>query len=445
MTAEAGESATRVSVAGTARLLITRAGISMILRVAGVALAYASNILLSRMLGLHDYGLFVILIGWVSVLGVPTRLGFDASVLRYGTVYRQEANWPALRALALVATLSVGGATLLLSILMSFVGAHFGVGGGDLLCAAALMMATSLLGLYSAFILSAGSVFGSQFFDQALRPCLLVVALTVASILTGPRIGVGEALAFSVLAAWGALIGLVIHLANRLRRCFDVTSDFSGARNWFRVSLPLLLITGIQELLNQMQVILLGAFAEARAAGLFAAAWRLASLISFGLSALGVVCGPLIASAYHRSDFRELGRVAGLAARIALAFAVPSAIVIALAGPWLLGLFGTEFRAAYPALLILVGGALVNAFTGVVVYLMTLTGRERQALIIFAATLGGSVFLNVLLIPRWGAEGAAIASATSTILWNFAMLAYVWRFTGINASALGSLEAVGRR
>jgi O-antigen/teichoic acid export membrane protein len=78
----------------------------------------------------------------------------------------------------------------------------------------------------------------------------------------------------------------------------------------------------------------------------------------------------------------------------------------------------------------------VNAFTGVVAYFTTLTGRERQGLVIFAVALVLSIALNLLLIPGFGAVGAAIASSSATAAWNLAMLVYVRRTLGIDASAL---------
>lgn len=47
-----------------------------------------------------------------------------------------------------------------------------------------------------------------------------------------------------------------------------------------------------------------------------------------------------------------------------------------------------------------------------------------------------SIALNLLLIPRFGAVGAAIASSSAIAVWNFAMLLYVRRTIGIDATAL---------
>jgi O-antigen/teichoic acid export membrane protein len=85
---------------------------------------------------------------------------------------------------------------------------------------------------------------------------------------------------------------------------------------------------------------------------------------------------------------------------------------------------------------VLLLGGIVNAFTGVVAYFMLLTGHERQALAIFVGALVVSIALNVVLIPKYGAFGAAIASSSALAAWNLAMWAYVRRTVGIDASAI---------
>jgi O-antigen/teichoic acid export membrane protein len=128
--------------------------------------------------------------------------------------------------------------------------------------------------------------------------------------------------------------------------------------------------------------------------------------------------------------------VCKLVARVGFGFAVIASVLLFTLGPWLLSLFGKAFVPGQPVLAVLLVGGLVNAFTGVVGYLMILTGRERQALAIFACSLVASIVLNLLLIPRFSAVGAAMASSTATAAWNLAMLIYVRRTMGIDASAL---------
>ena len=241
----------------------------------------------------------------------------------------------------------------------------------------------------------------------------------------------------TAIAAVAALAALLIEFRRAFASPDGSAADYADAGKWFAIGLPLLAIIMAQELMNQLEVLLLGSLADARSAGLFSAAWRLASLLPFALQALATVGAPMIASAYHRNRPDEMHRVAKLNARLGFAFALLAGLALVVGGRWLLGIFGPEFTAAYPALLVLLLGGLVNASTGVVAYLMTLTGRERPALAIFVAALAVSLSLNLVLIPRFGIIGAAVASTSALSFWNVAMLIYVRRTIGIDASAIG--------
>jgi len=411
--------------------------LSMALRIGGLALSYLANIFLSRLLGIHGYGQYVVALGWTVVLVLPARAGFENSALRYVTIHLEHGEAGPLRGFIRVAVGTVVVLSVLMGIGMALFGqaAQLGTAHWAMPAAALLILPLALLGVLSPMMRTARRIFASQFYDQILRPFLLILLLGIAA-LSASSLTAPMALLLSALAAFLALAALGIHFRRVFVPATDQKADYSSWRRWFALSLPLLVIGTTQELMNQMEVLLLGALAGAKEAALFAAAWRLASLTPFALSALTAIGGPLIASAYHRNARDELNHVAKLVARVGLAFAVAASIVLLVAGKWLLGLFGPEFPSAYGAVALLLVGGLVNAFTGIVGYLMVLTGLERPALAIFGGSLVLSIGLNLLLIPGFGAMGAAVASSSATAMWNLAMLVYVRRVIGIDASAV---------
>jgi O-antigen/teichoic acid export membrane protein len=131
-----------------------------------------------------------------------------------------------------------------------------------------------------------------------------------------------------------------------------------------------------------------------------------------------------------------LARIARTTARLGFGASLLATAALVLGARPILQLFGAEFARAYPALLVLLAGGLTNAFTGASAYLLTMTGRQTRALAVFTAALLVSFILNLTLIPHFSIVGAAIASASATIVWNVAMLIYVRRDLGIDASAL---------
>lgn len=405
-------------------------------RVIGVSLSYVCAILLSRSLGASGYGVYSIALGWALILVLPSRAGLDYAALRFATNYLEERNFRQLRgffrfsALIILCVSVAAGAALYSAATLGLMSIDPAVA----LRSALLIFPIAALGLIGALLRSARRIAAAQFYDQILRPAVLIAGLA-GVVLAGVRLSPTLAMTLTALGAFAALAMGFIHVFVVIKDMRG-DGDYGARRAWLVLSFPLLLTSVVQEILNQVDIIMLGYLQNAAAAGLYSASWRLASLISFGVSALSISSGPLVASAHARGDVSELARVARITARFGFVASVALAVPLVVAGRSILQLFGPEFSAGYPALIILVAGGMANAFTGVLAYFMTLTGRQVQALWIFTGALIISVALNFLLIPRFSIVGAAIASTAATIFWNFAMIIYVRRTLGIDASAL---------
>lgn len=417
------------------RIILHGAGVSIAVRVAGVGLSYAANVLLSRVLGIEAFGKYVIALSWALVLTLPAKAGFDNSALRYASIYFDRNELGSLRGFIRFATATVTGVSLLLGALIFAAGVHLvPVDQATRGWTAALILPLALLTFYSVVLRTAHRIVSSQVYEQMLRPGVIMLGIA-AAVAVGFRLTPASAMGLTTIAAFVALIGLAFQARRALRSTAAHAPSYGEWQRWFAVSIPLLMLGVVQELMNQLDIILLGQLSNASQAALFAASWRLASLVPFALVGLATMAGPLIAAAHERGSRTEMHRVSRLVARGGFLFALVSAGLLYLFARPLLSLFGRDFTAGTGVLSILLLGGIVNAFTGVVAYLTTLTGRERQGLAIFAGALALSVILNILLIPRFGAAGSAIASTAATIAWNLVLLIYVRRTIGIDASA----------
>jgi O-antigen/teichoic acid export membrane protein len=114
-------------------------------------------------------------------------------------------------------------------------------------------------------------------------------------------------------------------------------------------------------------------------------------------------------------------------------------LVLILFGRWILAaVFGDEYAVGATALAILAAAQLANAAAGSVGQLLSMTGHERDAARGVALSALVNVALNALLIPRWGMNGAAAASAASLITWNVLLAILVHRRLGLHSTALGT-------
>jgi O-antigen/teichoic acid export membrane protein len=101
--------------------------------------------------------------------------------------------------------------------------------------------------------------------------------------------------------------------------------------------------------------------------------------------------------------------------------------------------YGEEYKSGYVALVILLAGQVVNAGSGPVALLLNMTGYERYTLRGVGVSTILNVVLNVILIPKYGIAGAAVASALTLVGWNLILVYFVARELGINSSVINSL------
>ncbi len=425
----------------TASQLIGGGLTSLVLATAGLALGLISNLLLTRMLGIEIYGSYAIAIAWVMILVVLVKLGLDTSILKFGAIYIQDKKPGSIRAMADYCTRQVLTSGSILAVIILGLRALIpevfaGLSWAALALSIFLAVTLGCLSLSAAFALADQRVFQARIHDQVIRQALLIASVLVVAALGWP-LSLEAALMLTTASALAAL-GLLLMNTRDLYAAVPATDvSATDRREWVVIGRTLVLVACLQQIIQQSSVILLGWFSTHAAAGQFAVASRLAALVSFGLACVNIASGPMIAKLYRQGDREELRKLAYVSARAALALAVASATVLAFFGKQILSLFGADFVTAYPVLMILVVGSLVNAATGSVGYFLSMTGQERVQLWSVVAGLAVNVALSVALMPAYGPLGGAIAASAGVIVWNTIQYAAVRNRLGVDTSALG--------
>ena len=187
-----------------------------------------------------------------------------------------------------------------------------------------------------------------------------------------------------------------------------------------------------------MDLIILGWFVSASEIGIYSVVVQTALVVAFGLKTANMVVAPYFARLYAQGDIIALQSLVTLSARVILVITIPVVLIIAFAGELILGLaFGSDYKAGATSLAILAVGQLVNAMMGSVGFLLNMTGHERDLAIGVGIAALCNIVLNLMLVPNFGLEGAASATACSMILWNFWLWRTVQRKLGIKSTAFG--------
>lgn len=238
------------------------------------------------------------------------------------------------------------------------------------------------------------------------------LVLIVLTVLAGG--GVTAVLA-ALLVSEIAGLTLVYLLARRLVR-FTMAVDMTEWRGLLASAAPVgasLLLTAI---INRIDFVMLEQMVSLDAVGLYGAAYRVTNMLEkfplFVMATLYPIMSQLAAA--DRARLRAVYRktVVHLAA-----LGLPLGLIVTAAAPHLLAfLFGEPYREAGGALRYLVWATvgLYIALAGGNVLISI--GRPRASLAALIVGAGANVWLNLVLIPSRGIEGAAMATAISFAL-----------------------------
>ncbi|MGH8273557.1 MAG: oligosaccharide flippase family protein [Gammaproteobacteria bacterium] len=419
------------------RLLRGIAG-SSILRISAIFLTLGTGVLLARVLGATGYGVYSYAYAIVTVLVIPAQLGLPTLAVREFAILNSRGDWALMRGLLRRSNQIAAGWSVLLITVSVFV-AWLYWGSAHPVRLEAFLWALALIPLLALGTLRGGMLRGlhrvviGQLPEQILRPGLLVVGLLILAVLSG-RKGVSpqQAMAAHVLAAAIAYLVGAWMLFRCLPRGVRAVKPRYQTKAWLVSVLPLSFLLGMQIIISQTDILVIGAFLPTREIGIYRAAVQTSMLLLFPTSVASMVFAPYFASLYASERRHQLQKLVTWSSRGALAVAlIPGIILIVFNHRVLQLVFGPEFSAASWVLVLLCIGQLVGAALGPVGMLMNMTGNERKGVPAVVAALLVNVALCLVLVPMLGIEGAAISTVVSYGGYNMFFVWLVHRHTGI--------------
>ncbi len=195
-------------------------------------------------------------------------------------------------------------------------------------------------------------------------------------------------------------------------------------------SLPLVISTLLSRLLTRTDTVMLGFFRPSVEVGLYSAAFPLAGAMVLILSSFGFMYLPVASrlDAEHKRD--EVDAIYKITTKWIFVLTFPAFLtLVVFSEDVLTATFGAEYAPAATALSILAVGFFSRAAFGRSRETVSALGFTTYLLVTNAFAFLLNVGLNLLLIPRFGPTGAAIASATSFVGLNLAVFVFLaYRF-----------------
>ncbi len=407
------------------------ASISFVFKIGSTLLQFLFILLLSRALkadgmGKYSYCLNIILIA--SILG---NLGIDKALLRFIPVYSADNYWKRARRVFSMGSLVSLTAGLTVSVLLWFL--------SDWIFEA---LEREALGEYLRwFIISVVPLaFIANLTESFKGLKMITTSLMLRSLV--PVIGILGV--FFIVPDWGllgiiwtydfavvliALGGLLMWYfgSEKLKRPSAKTTDTFGLNHLFKSSIPLYGLAIFHQINVSVPIILLGVWVTDDKTGQFFNAQKVAMMTSLFLIAFNTILASKVGHFFAKGQVFTLEKTVQKATFLVSILAAPLFVFLFIFSNFTMSLFGDDFTEGGILLRVLLLGKFVNVMLGPVGLLLIIGGREKlmRNTAMFSSIIIISV--NLILLPRIGVMGAAIASSVADIAQNLLAAYFVFR------------------
>ena len=427
---------------GSDRSLAQRtAGTAFLIRVASAGLLYLSQVVLARWMGSFEFGVYVYVWTWVLLIGTLADFGLAIAAQRFIPEYTEHkafdllrgfltgSRWLVIAMATVLAALGALGVTLVAPWLDNYL-------------VVPLYLACATLPFYTLTSMLDGIARSYNWVNLALvppyigRPLVLIAVMALAH-LAGMPANATTAMLAAVVATWLNAIVQLVMLDRSLHAKVAGGPKAYAIATWFRTAIPIFMVGSFYLLLTYADILVLQQFRTPDEVAVYYAAAKTLALVAF-------VNFSVAAAATHKfTEYHVAGDRERLAAFLADAIRwtfwpslAATVLILALGKPFL-WLFGPQFTGGYGLMFILALGLLSRAAVGPVERLLNMLGEQRACALVYAVAFATNLTLCVLLIPPFGALGAAIATAAAVLVESILLFFVTKRRLGLHVFVWG--------
>ncbi|MGB1204792.1 MAG: flippase [Chitinophagales bacterium] len=425
---------------------------SLILRVVANVLSFVSTIVLAHILGQSVYDDYTYLFAWFSLVGGLSLLGFDNLSLRQMARYQNKKRYDLLKGFIIVATLitCLVGTLLFFSVyiyssltldnqLFTIIYLQENIKSKIWLLVFLILPFMALTQVYQHLLQGAKHIISSQIPEMIVRPIVLLCLLIGIYIYQDQQLDLETAIYLQLLAIFVAFLASVYFFWRKIIATMPAKIlPTYEIEVWLKASASFFLINSISLINVRTDILMLGMM-QANTEGISAynIGVRLSEIPKLILIVTNATLAPLIASYFSAQKWKELQKMLTQTARIVWLLSLPLLMILVVFAAAILSIWGQGFVMAKSALQLLCMAQFFNLFFGSVGTVLMMTGHEKKAFIGLIISTLCNISCNYALIPKYGLNGAALATLISIFIWNFLLFLILKKTLQLDSSILG--------
>ena len=374
---------------------------------------------LARVLSVSEYGLLNLGIMIITFVIAVSTLGMEAGLNRYIPYYRGLDDKKSINGIiyfSLKVTLAV---SILISLIIYFFSTEIARLFENSSSMASILMVLSISVPFSVVgvrillncLLYFNYIKEYSFIFNVLQH---ITRLLFTIVLISIGLGIfGSAIAYSLNAiAIGIISFYMLNFRIKIKK-----EKFGEKKDYLKYALPLFLVTIIGYMNGWIDTFMVGYLLDNYNVGIYNASFLISQLLLLFPNMILPLALPIIGPHFARGEIKSVEIITKQIAKWILAFSFfLLLILLSFPGTIIRIIFGVKYFPAIPALSILAIGFFIS--TLVPLLMVSLSLHKKTKLIFFnsLAALTTNIILNLILTPRFGLVGTAIATGISQVI-----------------------------
>jgi len=237
-----------------------------------------------------------------------------------------------------------------------------------------------------------------------------------------------------VLTGWMAITLIQTDKSGILVSKTENKLSSSEASKLRRLAVPMIFSILFINMFADLEILIIGLILPAEQAGIFGVAMKIAALLLFTVQITHQILLRDASDAYQSGDDTKMQEILKKANVFAFSASIGSLIVLILFGNLVLEMFGDQFSVAYYCLIGLVVAQIIRAMAGPAIQILMITNNQKTGIPVYICSATILVAANVVLVPVYRYEGAALAVIITTLIWSVWLTLLTKQKTGYSIS-----------
>ena len=390
----------------------------------GAILVIIQGVIITRLLGVDNYGEYTFIIATISLLSMPTKTGIATLIVREMIGAIKQKIWDVARGVVVFSFVYVTIYTISIIIVINSLMYAYNYQRELVIYEIILIFLFGYEATRASILKSINKVKISQALEKLVKPSIIIIVCILIDNYYS-YLDVKSVLGITIVAIMAVSMISFLIIKNKLPEKMKRVKSRNKAGEWLKSIWDMGIFQGLKVVESSITLVLIGIFLTDKDVSYAKITFTIGALLIFVQTATNIWIGPLIARMNLEENRKDIIKVLRQGALMSSIFTFVVGIGIVYYGKDLISLlYGVEFIDAATSLWIIFFAQLVNTSFGSIGVLINMTKNEKYLRYPAVFSILTNIFIFYIFYQNLGYQAGVLGYAISIIFWNI-LLHYI--------------------